>query len=160
MRSTVRCAQPARNILSHFFVVCCLLDSGFETITATIEGLIDHADSVGNAGRYGQGDLQWMTAGKGVVHSEMFPLVDTEKPNPTRFFQIWLNLPARSKMCEPYVPILFVTSSFLSPCQQYAHIRNTHDNNLLPSLLFVTVDLPCSGPRRFPNGPTSRNCAV
>ena len=74
---------------------------GFETITATIEGLIDHADSAGNGGRYGQGDLQWMTAGQGIVHSEMFPLIKTDAPNPTRFFQIWLNLPARSKMVPP-----------------------------------------------------------
>jgi redox-sensitive bicupin YhaK (pirin superfamily) len=74
---------------------------GFETITATIEGLIDHADSVGNAGRYGQGDVQWMTAGGGVVHSEMFPLVHKHAANPTRFFQIWLNLPAKNKMVPP-----------------------------------------------------------
>ena len=63
---------------------------GFETITATLDGIIDHADSEGNGGRYGQGDLQWMTAGKGIVHSEMFPLIETDKPNHTRFFQIWL----------------------------------------------------------------------
>jgi hypothetical protein len=75
---------------------------GFETITATIEGIIDHADSAGNGGRYGLGDLQWMTAGKGIVHSEMFPLIKTDEPNPTRFFQIWLNLPARSKMVNPH----------------------------------------------------------
>jgi len=74
---------------------------GFETITATIEGLIDHADSVGNAGRYGEGDVQWMTAGSGVVHSEMFPLVNRDSPNHTRFFQIWLNLPAKNKMVDP-----------------------------------------------------------
>jgi quercetin 2,3-dioxygenase len=74
---------------------------GFETITATIDGIIDHADSVGNAGRYGQGDVQWMTAGAGVCHSEMFPLVDATRDNPTRFFQIWLNLPARAKMVDP-----------------------------------------------------------
>lgn len=74
---------------------------GFETITATIEGIIDHADSAGNGGRYGQGDLQWMTAGQGIVHSEMFPLIKTDDLNPTRFFQIWLNLPARSKMVPP-----------------------------------------------------------
>ncbi|CAB9499224.1 Pirin-like protein [Seminavis robusta] len=74
---------------------------GFETITATIDGLIDHSDSLGNGGRYGEGDLQWMTAGKGIVHAEMFPLIFKEKPNPTRFFQIWINLPARSKMVEP-----------------------------------------------------------
>ena len=74
---------------------------GFETITATIDGIIDHADSVGNAGRYGKGDVQWMTAGGGVVHSEMFPLIEKEKDNATRFFQIWLNLPSKNKMVEP-----------------------------------------------------------
>jgi len=74
---------------------------GFETITATIKGIIDHADSTGNAGRYGEGDVQWMTAGKGVVHGEMFPLVNADKPNLTTFFQIWLNLPKASKMVDP-----------------------------------------------------------
>ena len=74
---------------------------GFETITATMIGLVDHTDSVGNAGRYGHGDVQWMTAGKGIVHGEMFPLVNADAPNPLRLFQIWLNLPARSKMADP-----------------------------------------------------------
>ena len=74
---------------------------GFETITATMEGLVDHADSAGNAGRYGEGDVQWMTAGGGVVHGEMFPLVHSDKPNTLRLFQIWLNLPRKNKMVEP-----------------------------------------------------------
>ena len=74
---------------------------GFETITATIDGIIDHSDSHGNAGRYGEGDVQWMTAGKGVVHGEMFPLISDKRNNPTRFFQLWLNLPAKDKMAEP-----------------------------------------------------------
>lgn len=73
---------------------------GFETITATIDGVIDHADSLGNGGRYGGGDNQWMTAGAGICHSEMFPLVNTDAPNPCRFFQIWLNLPSKSKMVD------------------------------------------------------------
>ena len=63
--------------------------------------MIDHSDSLGNAGRYGQGDLQWMTAGKGIVHGEMFPLLNMDSPNPTKFFQIWINLPAQDKMADP-----------------------------------------------------------
>mmetsp|Transcript_19534 Transcript_19534/g.34844 ORF Transcript_19534/g.34844 Transcript_19534/m.34844 type:complete len:417 (-) Transcript_19534:257-1507(-) len=74
---------------------------GFETLTATTEGYVDHTDSMGNAGRYGVGDLQWMTAGKGIVHGEMFPLVNSKAPNPMKLFQIWLNLPGKSKMTEP-----------------------------------------------------------
>ena len=75
---------------------------GFETITVVEQGLVDHADSLGAAGRYGKGDVQWMTAGKGVQHSEMFPLVNKEETNPLLLFQIWLNLPAASKMVDPY----------------------------------------------------------
>ena len=75
---------------------------GFETITIARQGYIDHTDSIGASARFGNGDVQWMTAGKGVVHSEMFPLVHTEKGNPTELFQIWLNLPAADKMVDPH----------------------------------------------------------
>ncbi len=74
---------------------------GFETVTAVLEGTIDHSDSMGCAGRYGSGDLQWMTAGKGIVHGENFPLINENKPNPLRLFQIWLNLPSKNKMVPP-----------------------------------------------------------
>ena len=55
-------------------------DRGFETITVVRKGIVDHADSIGASGRYGDGDVQWMTAGKGVQHSEMFPLIRDASP--------------------------------------------------------------------------------
>jgi quercetin 2,3-dioxygenase len=75
---------------------------GFETVTIVRQGRIDHSDSLGATARFGGGDVQWLTAGKGIVHCEMFPLLHSDAPNPTELFQIWLNLPARSKMAEPH----------------------------------------------------------
>ena len=75
---------------------------GFETVTVVRKGRIDHSDSLGATARFGDGDVQWLTAGKGIVHSEMFPLLDPTAPNPLELFQIWLNLPARNKMVAPH----------------------------------------------------------
>ena len=75
---------------------------GFETITVVKRGLIDHADSLGAAARYGDGDVQWLTAGDGINHAEMFPLLKEDAPNPTDFYQIWINLPAAKKRVPPY----------------------------------------------------------
>jgi len=70
-------------------------------------GLLDHSDSMGATARYGGGDVQWLTAGGGIVHAEMFPLVERERDNPLELFQIWLNLPAADKMVEPYFTMLW-----------------------------------------------------
>jgi len=70
-------------------------------------GLLDHSDSLGARARYGGGDVQWLTAGKGILHSEMFPLLDSKAPNPLELFQIWLNLPKADKMVEPHFSMLW-----------------------------------------------------
>lgn len=80
---------------------------GFETVTLVRRGFIDHSDSLGATARFGHGDAQWMTAGKGIVHCEMFPLVHRDADNPVELFQIWLNLPRRSKMVEPHFSMLW-----------------------------------------------------
>ncbi|MBN1264192.1 MAG: pirin family protein [Anaerolineales bacterium] len=80
---------------------------GFETVTVVLKGFVDHSDSHGAAGRYGQGDVQWMTAGAGLQHAEMFPLLNTKEPNPLELFQIWLNLPRERKFAEPHYKMLW-----------------------------------------------------
>lgn len=80
---------------------------GFETVTFVRRGFIDHSDSLGATARFGPGDVQWLTAGKGIVHCEMFPLLERDEPNPLELFQIWLNLPAADKMVEPYFTMLW-----------------------------------------------------
>ena len=80
---------------------------GFETVTIVRTGYIDHSDSLGATARFGMGDVQWLTAGAGVVHSEMFPLLRSDAPNDLELFQIWLNLPARDKLVDPYFTMLW-----------------------------------------------------
>jgi|JI9StandDraft_1071089.scaffolds.fasta_scaffold00034_56 redox-sensitive bicupin YhaK (pirin superfamily) len=80
---------------------------GFETVTVVRSGFVDHSDSMGAVGRYSAGDVQWMTAGAGVQHAEMFPLVNEDKDNKLELFQIWLNLPKANKFVKPHFTMLW-----------------------------------------------------
>jgi redox-sensitive bicupin YhaK (pirin superfamily) len=80
---------------------------GFETVTIVRRGFVDHSDSLGATARFGKGDAQWLTAGGGIVHSEMFPLLHRDAPNPLELFQIWLNLPGEDKMVAPHFAMIW-----------------------------------------------------
>lgn len=89
---------------------------GFETVTVVRRGYVDHSDSLGATARYGEGDVQWLTTGSGIMHAEMFPLLDPTGHNPLELFQIWLNLPPESKMVDAYFGMLWSeTIPTLSP---------------------------------------------
>jgi redox-sensitive bicupin YhaK (pirin superfamily) len=114
---------------------------GFETITVVLEGFIDHTDSSGAAGRYGNGDVQWMTAGKGLQHAEMFPLINNDKPNRLELFQIWLNLPSSKKHVEPYFKMLWKESI---PIETFSdeNGKNTEVITITGHILGQAVDAP------------------
>jgi redox-sensitive bicupin YhaK (pirin superfamily) len=74
---------------------------GFETVTYMLEGKFEHKDSRGNSGKLGPGDIQWMTAGAGVVHSEIPEKEFLLRGGRLHAFQLWVNLPQRDKMIKP-----------------------------------------------------------
>ncbi len=123
---------------------------GFETVTIVQEGVIDHSDSLGAAGRFGNGDVQWMTAGKGVQHCEMFPLLNKEERNPMDFFQIWLNLPQKDKMAEPHFAMLWA--------KEIPVINETDENGKNISMRIIAGDYkntkaPDPAPNSWANDP-------
>lgn len=74
---------------------------GFETVTIVYQGEVDHRDSTGAGGHIGPGDVQWMTAGGGVLHDEFHSQAFTERGGTLEMVQLWVNLPARDKMVTP-----------------------------------------------------------
>src|SRR5260221_137936 len=73
---------------------------GFETVTIARRGFIDHSDSLGASARFGAGDVQWLTAGAGVVHAQMVPLLERAAPNPVELVQILLKLPRAGRLTD------------------------------------------------------------
>src|SRR5678815_3510445 len=74
---------------------------GFETVTYVLDGEMEHEDSAGHKGKLASGDVQWMTAGRGIVHSEMPSKAFQDHGGRMHGFQIWVNLPKRDKMMAP-----------------------------------------------------------
>ena len=74
---------------------------GFETVTVLMEGEVEHEDTAGNGGRIGPGDVQWMTAGAGLLHKEFHSRAFTRRGGRFHGLQLWVNLPARHKMTPP-----------------------------------------------------------
>ena len=74
---------------------------GFETVTVVFDGEVDHEDTAGNGGRIQPGDVQWMTAGSGLLHKEMHSAEFSRRGGRFEVLQLWVNLPARSKMTAP-----------------------------------------------------------
>jgi redox-sensitive bicupin YhaK (pirin superfamily) len=118
---------------------------GFETVTFVRSGLIDHSDSLGATARFGRGDTQWVTAGRGIVHSEMFPLVNFDAPNPTELFQIWLNLPREDKLVDPYFTMLWA--------RDIPRVRFTDDQGRVTEVTVIAGEL--DGQRPPPPPPSS-----
>ena len=110
---------------------------GFETVTIVRKGRIDHSDSLGAGARFGGGDVQWLTAGKGIVHAEMFPMLHTDQPNPLELFQIWLNLPAASKMVDPHFTMFW--------SQDIPQHRFTDDGGRTADVVCIAGELPTAG---------------
>lgn len=127
---------------------------GFETVTIVEQGLVDHADSLGASARYGDGDVQWLTAGGGVMHSEMFPLRDADAGNPLDLYQIWLNLPPPDKLAAPAFRMLWAAT--------IPHYRHVAGNGATASLKIVAgsyqpVEM---GPERVPPAPPPASWAA
>lgn len=118
---------------------------GFETVTVVLDGFVDHSDSHGSSGRYGMGDVQWMTAGSGLQHAEMFPLLNQDRPNRLELFQIWLNLPAAKKFVKPFYKMLWA--------EEMSSVVTQDENGHQTKVILVAGEL--NGIQALPPAPDS-----
>ena len=97
---------------------------GFETVTIVYQGEVEHRDSAGNGGRIGPGDVQWMTAGSGLMHEEFHSQAFTRSGGTMEMAQLWVNLPAKDKMSPPhYQPIVAADIPNVDLANGAGHLR-------------------------------------
>jgi quercetin 2,3-dioxygenase len=118
---------------------------GFETVTIVYQGEVEHKDTAGNQGSIGPGDVQWMTAAKGILHEEMHGRAFTENGGTLEMVQLWVNLPAKDKMSEPrYQEILSasIPTVKLGDNGSFARIiAGEFEGTTGPALTFTPVNL-------------------
>ncbi len=118
---------------------------GFETVTIVYQGEVEHRDSAGNQGRIGPGDVQWMTAAKGILHEEMHGRAFTEKGGTLEMVQLWVNLPAKDKMSAPrYQEILdgAIPAAKFDADGSFARIiAGNYDGTKGPARTFTPINL-------------------
>jgi len=118
---------------------------GFETVTIMYSGEVEHRDSGGNSGKIGPGDVQWMTAGSGVVHEEMHSAAYTRSGGPFEAIQLWVNLPAKDKMTAPrYQTLLARDIPNVELPEKAGNLRviaGSHKNTRGPATTFTPVAL-------------------
>jgi redox-sensitive bicupin YhaK (pirin superfamily) len=112
---------------------------GFETVTLLLDGEVDHEDTAGNGGRIGQGEVQWMTAGSGLLHKEMHSPEFTRGGGRFQALQLWVNLPAKAKMAPPRYQTL--TAASIPAVDGVRVIAGEYRGAKGPAQTFTTVNL-------------------
>lgn len=118
---------------------------GFETVTIAFEGEVEHADSTGGSGVIGTGDVQWMTAGRGIVHEEFHSTAFAKRGGVFEMVQLWVNLPAKHKMTPPqYQPITKEEINEVALSDGRGTVRviaGSFEGNRGPATTFTPIDL-------------------
>jgi redox-sensitive bicupin YhaK (pirin superfamily) len=118
---------------------------GFETVTVVYEGEVEHRDSSGGGGSIGPGDVQWMTAGAGILHEEFHSRTFAKNGGTLEMVQLWVNLPAKDKMTPPrYQTVLSADIPSVALSDGAGHVRviaGDYEGRRGPALTFTPMDL-------------------
>ena len=134
---------------------------GFETVTIVYDGEVSHRDSTGKGGTIGPGDVQWMTAARGILHEEFHSAGFTKSGGPFRMVQLWVNLPAKDKTAKPgYQTLLDKDIPSIELPGKAGTVRviaGDYEGDKGPARTFTPMKLPVSNTtvcnsRRPPNG--------